>query len=105
MSDTEPPHSLSDTDIARALTQVLIPAPGNWLPISAIHAAALAHLGVRAGAPYKAVKDVLRAAGVFVANHGADNCARGVALAPGVTAPDPQLEKKLRDMRRSIRRA
>ncbi|MFI8834031.1 hypothetical protein ACIGPN_23790 [Streptomyces afghaniensis] len=95
--------TISDADIARALTEVLVSAPGKWLPIPTVHVAVLAHLGVSGGAPYRAVKDVLRAAGVLVANQGSEHCARGVALAPGVTVVDPELETKLRNLRRSAK--
>ncbi|MDO0913012.1 hypothetical protein QQM39_26175 [Streptomyces sp. DT2A-34] len=96
---TDPvPSTIPADDIARALSAVLVPAPGKWLQIPAVHSAVLAHLGVRNGASYKDIKNVLRGAGVLVANYGPEHCARDVALASGVTVRD--LEKKLRNLRR-----
>lgn len=92
------PASSAD-DIARALTEVLVPSPGNRLPIPDVHRAVRDRLDD--AVQYKTLKDVLRAAGVRVRapQHGADHNAYGVALAPGT--PDPELELKLRNMRRS----
>lgn len=52
-------------DIARALTAVLIPAPGNRTRIPDIHRAVSDHLD-RGGIRYSTLKSILRAAGVQV---------------------------------------
>lgn len=74
----------TDEDIARALIAVLEPAPGNLVPIQDVRGAVFAHLGVTWGASFKAVKDVLRAAGVRVATpkSGGEHHAHDVALTP-----------------------
>ncbi|GGX12659.1 hypothetical protein [Streptomyces chartreusis] len=102
MSDNPP----SVADITRALTEVLIPAPGNRLPIPTVHRAVSRHLGgEHSGVPFKTVKEILRSVGISVRapKQGDDHHAYGVELAPGV--PDPELERKLRHMRRPSNRA
>jgi hypothetical protein len=80
---------MHNTEITRALTAVLQPAPGNTVPIPEIHRAVLAHMGKPTGVSYGALKGLLRAVGVVVTGRtgSSETYAHGVSLTSELRNP------------------
>jgi len=78
---------MSQDEVARALTAVLEPAPGNTVSIPSIHRAVLAHTGN--GASYRDIKATLRAVGVVCTGRtgSPDTYAHGVTLTSELRNP------------------